>query len=414
MELPAIKFGLPPPVAELKLCVIVPAKNEESTIRNTLSALYHQVNAKGVPIDKRTYEIIVFANNCLDNTADVARRFATDHPDGQLHVVEHHLPPHQAHIGYARRVLMDEAYRRLMTLGRLRGVIASTDGDTTVGRTWIYHTLLAINRGADVVGGRIVAQPQKIGRRYYLQDVTYRYLQAQVESIVDPDPMDPWPRHFQNFGPSLAVTAELYEHAGRLPVLPALEDVRFYEALQRCDAHIRHCPRVQVLTSARTQGRVAFGFSVQLQQWERMIQQGRPLLVPEARYWILHFTLQKQLRCAWQRQSFTLLQLIARSLMLSPYELYDRMCRTRYFGEFWQWLMALPEVENLLTHRFASVDIAVAIADLRRYIQRVTPPVPTRLTDTDQYADGRDVQVTEWTALNRETHRVPHRQSAGS
>lgn len=401
-------------MAELKLCVIVPAKNEEHTIRNTLAALYHQVDAEGLPIDKRTYEIIVFANNCVDATADLARQFATDHPDGQFYVVEDHLPPQQAHIGYVRRALMDEAYRRFSALGRLRGVIASTDGDTTVGSTWIYHTLVAIRRGADVVGGRIVAQPQKIGRRYYLQDVTYRYLQAHVESIIDPDPMDPWLRHFQNFGPSLAVTAELYARAGRIPVLSALEDVRFYEALQRCDARIRHCPQVQVLTSARTQGRVAFGFSVQLQQWERMLQQGIPLLVPDAKYWILRFTLQKQLRCAWQRQSFTLLQLIARSLLLSPYEVYDRMCRTRYFGEFWQWLMALPEVENLLTQRFASVDVAVAIADLRRYVQRLTPLAPTRPIDTDRYADGRDVKAIEWIVPDRETHRVPHRRSVGS
>ena len=144
------------------------------------------MSAEGAPIDKRTYEMIVFANNCTDATAKVARRFAADHPDGQLHVVEHHLPPSQAHIGYVRRALMDEAYRRFSTLGRLRGVIASTDGDTTVNRTWIYHTLSAINKGADVVGGRIIAQPQEIGRRYYLQDVTYRYLQAQVESIIAP------------------------------------------------------------------------------------------------------------------------------------------------------------------------------------------------------------------------------------
>ena len=220
--------------------MIVPAKDEAHNISATLAALYRQVDDRGILIDRRTYEILVFANNCTDATAAIARQFAAAHPDCQLHVAEQHLPAEQAHIGYVRRALMDEAYCRLQSLGRPRGIIASTDGDTIVGDTWIHHTRAAIEAGADVVGGRIVAQAQLAGRRYHLQDVTYRYLQAQVESIIDDNPTDPWPRHFQNFGPSLAVTAQLYERAGRLPVLPALEDVRFYEALQRCDARIRH------------------------------------------------------------------------------------------------------------------------------------------------------------------------------
>ena len=309
---------------------------------------------------------------------------------------------------------MDEAYRRLIAVRHPRGIIASTDGDTTVDATWIYHTQEAVAQGADVVGGRIVAQPQPIGRRYHLQDVAYRYLQAQVESIIDPHPADPWPRHFQNFGPSLAVTAEVYARAGRMPTLPALEDVRFYEALQRCDARIRHCPRVRVLTSARTQGRVDFGFSVQLQQWERMWQEGIPLLVPGADYWIFRFTLQRQVRCAWQHQSFTLLQFIARSLLLSPYELYDRMRRVTYFGAFWQALMAQPEVEAWVAQHFAPVDVAVAIAGLRHYIQHTKPHVPTHRADTDLYADGSEVKGRGWSALHREMHRALHLRSVDS
>ena len=408
------RFEFRPPAAELKLCVIVPAKNEASGINDTLTALYHQVDPQGLPIRRQYYEVLVFANNCTDATAQIAQQFAVDHPDGAFHVFEDSLPPDQAHIGYVRRVLMDEAYHRLCTVHRPRGIIASTDGDTTVGPTWVYHTIQAIEQGADVVGGRIVAEPQPTGRYYHLQDVSYRYLQAQVESIIDPDSADPWPRHFQNFGPSLAVTAELYARAGRLPIVPALEDVRFYEALQRCDARIRHCPRVQVLTSARTQGRVAFGFSVQLQQWEQMRQRGTSFTVPEANYWIFRFTLQRQVRCAWQRKSYTLTQLIARSLMLSPYELYDRMCQTLYFGEFWQWLMSQPTVEALLAQRFSAVDISIAIAGLRHYVQRATPRVPTRRAGTVRYVGGDGASETRWSGLLYETPRAPRPRSRGN
>ena len=406
-----VNFRLPPPDPELKLVVIVPAKNEEHTLPATLEALYQQTGPKGIFLNKRWYEVIVLANNCSDATAEVAKDFVREHPDGRLHVVSCRLPPPDAHIGYVRRLLMDEAFRRLMLRGRLRGVIASTDGDSTVNTTWVYHTLKAVRQGADVVGGRIRTTPQAIGRRYYLQDVMYRYLQAQLESIIDPQSADPWPRHFQNFGPSLAVTCELYERAGRLPVLRSMEDVRFYEALQRCDARIRHCPRVEVLTSARTQGRVDFGFSVQLQQWEQMLRQGDPFNVPPADYWAFRFTLQSHLRQAWERRSLLALRPVAQLFSLSPYFLFNRMESNRYFGAFWQWFAQLLEFDQLVTQRFALVPIAEAIAGLRQLVGQVTPFVPIGLSDTGPSVGSADALAE---VLTHQKHRAPHHRSTGS
>ena len=411
MELHLVDFRLPPPNPELKLVVIVPAKNEEYALPATLAALYEQTDSEGHPINKRWYEVIVLANNCTDATAKVATAFVEAHPDACFHVVDCHLPPPQAHIGYVRRILMDEAHRRFMLLGRPGGIIASTDGDSTVNATWIYHTLKAIRQGADVVGGRILAQPQAIGRRYYLQDVMYRYLQAQLESIIDPQPADPWPRHFQNFGPSLAVTAEMYERAGRLPVFRALEDVRFYEALQRCDARIRHCPRVEVLTSARTQGRVDFGFSVQLQQWEQMLQRGTPFNVPPADYWAFRFKLQRHLRQAWQRHSLMALPPVARMFSLSAYFLHYNMESNQYFGAFWQWFAQLPEVERSVAQRFSSVPITDAIAGLRRLVQQTPPFVPIGLDGTGPFVGAADA-VAKRLAYKR--RRAPRHRSTGS
>ena len=391
--------------------VVVPAKDEEHTLPATLEALYQQTNPQGIPLDKRWYEVIVLANNCSDATAEVAKKFALAHSDGRLHVASCHLSPPYAHVGYVRRLLMDEAYRRLMLRGRLRGVIASTDGDSTVNATWVYHTLKAVRQGADVVGGRIRTTPQAIGRRYYLQDVMYRHLQAQLESIIDPQPADPWPRHFQNFGPSLAVTCELYERAGRLPMLRALEDVRFYEALQRCDARIRHCPRVEVLTSARTQGRVDFGFSVQLQQWEQMLRQGDPFNVPPADYWAFRFTLQNHLRQAWQRRSLLALRPVAQPFSVSPYFLFNRMESSRYFGAFWQWFAQLPEFDWLIVQRFAPVPISDAIAGLRQLVGQVTPFVPIDLGDTGPCVGIADALGED---LTYERRRAPRHRSTGS
>ena len=140
-----------PPLPQCEVCVIVPVQNEAETLESTLTALAHQVDLVGRPLDSTRYEIILLANNCSDDSAAIARRFASQHPTLALHVVERTLRAAEAYIGRVRQILMDEAYRRLIALGRRRGVIASTDGDTQVAPTWVAATIQEIARGADAV-----------------------------------------------------------------------------------------------------------------------------------------------------------------------------------------------------------------------------------------------------------------------
>jgi glycosyltransferase involved in cell wall biosynthesis len=145
-----------PPLPQCEVSVIVPVKDEAQTIATTLTALANQTDLNGKPLNPRTYEIIVLANNCSDESATIARQFAQQHPDLVLHIAEIALPPDRAYIGHVRKLLMDEAYLRLMSLGRSRGVVASTDGDTQVSATWIAAILAEIGSGVDAVGGRIL------------------------------------------------------------------------------------------------------------------------------------------------------------------------------------------------------------------------------------------------------------------
>ncbi|MEQ9442284.1 MAG: glycosyltransferase, partial [Cyclobacteriaceae bacterium] len=389
------------PSSDLLISVIVPAKDEEENIRFTLQALNHQVDTWGNSISKQCYEVIVLANNCTDATVTVARQFAREHPNLALHVAEAELPTDCGHIGYVRRQLMDEACYRLSSLGKPEGIIASTDGDTLVEPTWIYHMLRAFEQGADAVGGRILT-PKHSGddRLYHLQDVMYRYLQAHLESLIDPNPADPWPRHFQNFGPSLAVTCDMYERVGRLPVVPFLEDVRFYEALQCYDARIRHCPQVRVVTSTRTAGRVGFGFSKQLQEWAAMRRQRTLPQVPSGSEWIFRFRLQRQLRSAWQQGTFLGLEQIAQRSGAPVHHFYEVMLNATYFGGFLQQVMRSEKMTNFLKQQFPLVPINEAIAQLRGYLFKfnhwsleMLTELPKGQADTAQFADDGGVVV---------------------
>ncbi len=360
-----------PASPNLLISVIVPAKNEEENIWQTLHALFHQTYPDGSRLSPTSYEIIVLANNCHDQTAVLARRFGNRNPDFNLHVAEMTLPPAQAHIGYVRRILMDEAYQRLTNINKPRGIIASTDGDTMVDTHWVYHIIQSIAKGADAVGGRILTQPeQSFDRLYHLQDVTYRYLIARLEDLLDYNMHDPWPRHFQHFGPSLAVTCTMYDRVGRLPVLASLEDVAFYEALQRFDSKVRHSPEAKVYTSTRKTGRVDFGFSVQLQQWQAMRKEGKPMMVPGLEACMYTITLRRRLRACWRHLSQNLdeVYVLSTELGLTAHDLIDCVTSTLYFGALYHDLMHMPVVQTTVAQKFPLIPITQAISELRAYI----------------------------------------------
>lgn len=285
--------------------IIVPARDEAEEIIATLTALAGQTDRSGRPLDLCSYEIILLANNCRDDTAALARRFAQQHPFLALHIVERNFSQSEAHVGIARRLLMEEAAQRFRTLDRPSGVILSTDADTLPESTWLNATLAAIADGADAVGGRILTDQAgraalPVGaRQAHLRDVGYRSLVAEAESLLDPLPHDPWPRHYQHFGASLALTTDAYRKVGGLLALPALEDVALSLALALADARIRHSPDVRVFTSARTVARNVRGFSTQFQEWGALHAARTPQLVESATSAVYRARQRGQLRALW-------------------------------------------------------------------------------------------------------------------
>ncbi|MEO5734062.1 MAG: glycosyltransferase, partial [Rubrivivax sp.] len=246
---------LPPPAADLRAVVVMPVRNEAAGIDVALLALASQVDATGQPLDRTTYEIIVLANNCDDDTAQRAHRFAAAHPALALHVLEARLPPELAHVGHARGCLFDAACERLHATAGPRGFIASTDGDTRVDPHWLQATRDAFDGGADAVGGRILTDEQPVlsqaARRLQRIDGCHALLRSRLEDLIDPDANDPWPRHHQHFGASLAVAAGAYRAAGGMPAVECLEDMALVRMLQRTDHRLRHAPTVRVTTSSR-------------------------------------------------------------------------------------------------------------------------------------------------------------------
>ncbi len=291
-------LGAQPLPPACSLIVTIPARNEEHAIIGALGALVTQTVADPVLI-------IVFANNCNDATATVAREFAKNHSQLQLHVAEAEIAPPADHVGTARKALMDYAADRFFEAGKPRGIIATTDADTIVAPDWLEKTILEM-RHVDAVAGFVeigAAERHELPppvRELYARENAFRRAWAELEALIDPQPEDPFPRHCSFVAASFAVTAEIYRRAGGLPNVAALEDRTFLQSLRRVDARVRFSREVIAHTSGRNDARVEGGFGTLIKHLHAQGATGGTLLVENPRELYEDFQRRAALRHVWR------------------------------------------------------------------------------------------------------------------
>jgi hypothetical protein len=132
---------------------------------------------------------------------------------------------------------------------------------------WIGGNLAALHRGADVVCGQAVIDPAEarlIPAHLHQDDALEREFACLVDELthlLDPEPHDPWPRHSEHSGASIAVRVADWRRAGGVPPIASGEDRAFIDRLRQIDARIRHAPSVRVTVSGRTLGRAVGGMA---------------------------------------------------------------------------------------------------------------------------------------------------------
>lgn len=355
----------------LKVCITIPARNEEKLITDTLMALYNQRGSYGQLLDKSTYEILILANNCSDDTIGQITRVANAYPDFRLYVADMHFEEEDAHVGICRRILMDSAAARLEAVGRRAdGIIISTDADTRVDSRWLYFTLKGFSLGCEVLGGRImITSEDKVAQIMHVKDERYRMLCVKLETIIDPVEHDPWPRHFQCFGPSTAVRCDVYRKVGGIPILPHLEDAYFAKNLYMIDAKIRHSPYVKVYSSGRLCGRVSFGFSRQLQLWKSMQLREEEVWVEGMAALRMKYLARRDMRLLFADRKSPVgqkhLLVLGGRLFIPSERMLEISAYSNYFGEFWENLLEAMEERSWLSH-YPLVPIDEAILQLEK------------------------------------------------
>ncbi|HTZ85992.1 MAG TPA: glucosyl-3-phosphoglycerate synthase [Solirubrobacteraceae bacterium] len=237
----------------LRAVVVVPARNEEQRIASCLRALAQQRD-----VQASHYEVIVVLDGCTDATPVRLQEIALSEPELRVHQVS---LPAWAGVGRARRLGMDLACGRLLSVGRRDGLIASTDADSIVARDWLQAQLQLAAQGAQAIGGLILLDSAEAGELdphalVARSDAAERRMQS-VRATGETALVE----HHQFSGASLALTAEAYERCGGLPVRAALEDEALERSLRAQGVAIHRSRRVRVRTSARTDGRAPRGLA---------------------------------------------------------------------------------------------------------------------------------------------------------
>ncbi len=365
--------------AECKVSVVIPVCNEAHHLPLTLPAFAQQKDSRGKALDTRLFELIILANNCTDGSVEIIKKFGRENPQMQIRLAEISLSEENANIGFVRRLLMNEAFFRLQT-HRKNGVILTTDGDTTVAPDWISANLREIELGVDAVGGRIIIAPEELAamdancRDFYLKDEKYRLLAAEIESLIDDIPHDAAPRHHQHFNGSFAVTTDAYERAGGVPKVRFLEDIAFYEALQRVDAKFRHSPFVKVYTSSRHEGRSEVGLSYQLNEWRKLGECGADFMVESAQTIEKKLQAKRNLRKVWRRTklldfpSTAEVFLLSEQLHISSDFLGGELNGITTFGKLYESVLCEQKRLGEWEKCHLSVSLQVALKDLSEIV----------------------------------------------
>ena len=248
---------LPPPHAELQAVVVVPARDEAARIGACLRALRDQ---QGVGAD--SFELMVVLDGCGDGTLELVREAAGAAGQPRVHAV---VLAQRHGVGRARRLGMDIACERLLRArcGE-RGLIASTDADSTVAPDWLRAQLELAQAGAEAIGGlieldageRAALHPHALVLRERSAERRLRVAAGQGAGV----PLE----HHHFSGASLALTVGAYVRCGGLPVRAALEDEALARSLAAQGVAIHRSADVRVRTSARTDSRAPRGLGQDL------------------------------------------------------------------------------------------------------------------------------------------------------
>lgn len=373
-----------------RVAVAIPVHNEASLITPCLMALARQ------SVTER-FDVVVLLNNCSDGTEIVVERLSRALPY-RLQIHEYWLDPAVLNAGVARRLAMLHA----ASFVGATGVLLTTDADACVPEHWIESNLRYIDAGCDAVAGMTHMDPEdEATLPTHLGDdearvMAYATLLDEIDSLLDPCAHDPFPRHTERSGASIAVRADVHNRAGGFEGVASGEDRRFFQSLRQLDAKIRHASDIVVTVSGRLTGRAHGGMAEtmarRMQQADVWLDEDLESAARQERRTGLRAALRRARTEGVTREG---LGALASSLNVTP-ALVERALLAGHFGAGWAELERLSP--TLMRVPVRAVDLmhetAQALQVLRNIKAGQAFRVPGHPADTEVFAHGADSIVS--------------------
>ncbi|WP_222933101.1 glycosyltransferase family 2 protein, partial [Fulvivirga aurantia] len=260
------------PKENLALVVTIPCYNEQSLLP-CLHSLKNCQLPEGISI-----EVLVIINESENEAESIsnvnqrcfeeAKLWTKDNstPALSFYILHEKLPKKHAGVGLARKMIMDEATRRLDAAGKPNGVIVCFDADCTCADNYLTEIYNFFEHNPKSPGASIYFEHPLEGpfeECVYSAIVDYElFLRFYVNALRFAD----FPHAFETIGSSMAVRASAYQKQGGMNKRKAGEDFYFLHKIIPL-GHFGEINATYVFPSPRKSDRVPFGTGRAVNQW---------------------------------------------------------------------------------------------------------------------------------------------------
>jgi len=240
--------------APKSLAVVIPAHNEEANITRTIKSL------QSCDRPSAAVSIVVIADNCTDNTAEVAQQA------GAQVLIRHN--EQQRGKGYA----LDEAFSQLLAQG-IEAVLI-IDADTVVERNFLQASEAKFRQGAEVLQCRYTVLNAQDSLRTQLLNVA-----LLAFNVLRPRGREGWKLSVGISGNGFGLTKNTLQTVP-YTANSVVEDLEYHLALVRADIKVQFVDNTTVKAEMPVSGK---GVATQRTRWEggrfRMMREHIPSLL---------------------------------------------------------------------------------------------------------------------------------------
>jgi len=260
------------PGNQLGLCVIIPSFNEPElfqTLESLASCDSPNTDVEIIVVINHSQntdrDIIYSSLHTYNETVQWANTYSTK--EIKYHIV--YVPdmdPKHAGVGLARKIGMDEAVRRLETIGNPNGIIVCLDADSLVDKNYLTAVWEHFNYNPKVPGCSIYFEHPHSGnldKAIYEGIVAYElHLRCYVNGLRYAKS----PHAFHTIGSSMAVKSIIYQKQGGMNKRKAGEDFYFLQKIMKTGGY-NDLTKTKVIPSPRPSTRVPFGTGKAISDW---------------------------------------------------------------------------------------------------------------------------------------------------